>query len=125
MFDDGALQLKYLKNLLLSRPFFNRLPSNDIIIAGEGTGADHCVATLGKGYALVYLPTGRPVKIILNKISSGTIKAWWYNPSSGEVTAIGNFNSNDTPTFAPPGISKELEWLKTCRSCDWVLVLDD
>ena len=125
LFDPGALQLHYLKNLILSRPFFNRRPANDIIIDGEGTGADHCVATLGKRYAFIYLPTGRPIKVQLNKIGNDSIRAWWYNPRNGGADMIGYFKSTETPVFSAPGISKELSWLKTGRGCDWVLVLDD
>ena len=125
LYNDGALQLKYLKNLVLSRPFFNRIPANSIIQEGEGTGSDHCVASMGKGYAFIYLPTGRPVTVSLQKISNEKVKAWWYNPRNGESNLIGEFNSNDVPKFIPPGISKELNWLKTGRGCDWVLVLDD
>jgi hypothetical protein len=122
---EGAQQLKYLKRLILSRPSLDRLPANSIITEGEGTGGDHCVATLGKGFAFVYLPTGRPVKVALNKIGDGLIKAWWYNPRNGEATLIGEFKGGELIKFSPPGISKELSWLKTGRGCDWVLVLDD
>jgi hypothetical protein len=123
--DEGATQMKYLKNLILSRPVIERVPDQSIISKGEGFGSNHCIATRGKSYLFVYIPTGYPVTIQMGKISGDTVKACWYNPRNGESTVIGRFNNSGQIEFAPPGISKELEWLKTGRGCDWVLVLDD
>ena len=125
LFDDGAIQLKYLKNLMESRPQFHRVQANNLIIKGEGSGNDRCIATMGRGYAFIYLPTGYPITVALNKIGFFNITAWWFNPRNGNVQSIGKYNSHDTISFSPPCISKELTWLKTGRGCDWVLVLDD
>ncbi|HVX26642.1 MAG TPA: glycoside hydrolase family 140 protein [Parafilimonas sp.] len=122
--DDGANQLQYLKNLIESRPVFNRRPAQDLIAAGEGVAGDHCVATQGEGYAFFYLPTGMPVTIKMNMLSND-IKAAWYDPRTGNTISIGEFKNEQLYQFAPPGISKDLSWLKTGRGCDWVLVLDD
>lgn len=121
---DGANQLQFLKNLIESRPMLQRKTAQDLITDGEGTAGDHCVATQGKGYALFYLPTGRPLTIKTNRIAS-SIKASWYDPRNGNVIPIGEFKNVQQHQFTTPAISKELPWLKTGRGCDWVLILDD
>jgi hypothetical protein len=122
--DEGAMQMHYLKDLIESRPMLNRKPAQYLIANGEGVAGDHCVATQGEGYALFYLPTGRPISIRMNLFAKD-IKASWYDPRNGNVIPIGEFENEPEHRFAPPGISKELPWLKTGRGCDWVLVLDD
>lgn len=125
LFDHGAVQLKYLKNLILSRPFFGRHRENELILDGAGECSNQSLATKGNGYAFIYMPTGVPVTISLNSIAEDSVTAWWYDPRTGNAINIGTFDSKQKKTFSPPGISKELAWLKTGRGCDWVLVLDD
>lgn len=43
--------------------------------------------------------------------------AWWFNPRTGVVKAIGTFTNHSTRRFDPPG--------SPGRGEDWVLVLDD
>ena len=61
----------------------------------------------------------------MGKISGKNIIAWWFNPRSGEAVKIGEYKNSGEIEFTPPGISKELTWLRTGRGCDWILVLDD
>lgn len=123
--DEGAFQMKFLKNLIESRPMLERAPDQSIISKGEGAGSNHCVAARGKSYLFVYIPTGYPVTIQMGRISGDSVKAWWYNPRNGEAVMIGQYRNAGQVEFTPPGISKETAWLKTGRGCDWVLVTDD
>jgi len=34
------------------------------------------------------------------------------------------YKNSGEKEFIPGGISKQLDWLKTGRGCDWVLILD-
>jgi len=112
----GAGQMINLKNLMLSKSFFERVPDQSIIDAGQGEKYDFQVATRGKNYALVYTYNGREMQIALGKISGEMVKASWFNPRNGEYTEIGEFLNDGTQTFDPPG---EVE-----DGNDWVLVLD-
>jgi len=123
--DEGALQMKYLKNLIESRPMLDRVPDQSILENENSVSSDHCVATRGKDYAFVYIPTGYSVTLKMGLISGDIIKAWWYNPRNGESIEIGKYKNSGRIEFTPDGISKELKWIKTGRGCDWVLVLDD
>jgi len=122
----GASQLIFLRRLIESRPFMQRTPDRGFLIpAGPPEGANHPESCRGKAYAFVYLPTGYPVRINLRVLGFARTKAWWYDPRTGDASAVGEYEPSDAQAFEPPGISKTRAWLKTGRGCDWVLVLDD
>ncbi|MCD8288127.1 MAG: glycoside hydrolase family 140 protein, partial [Porphyromonadaceae bacterium] len=98
--DPGFNQMKYLKNLMLAFPFFDRIPDQSIIGGENGEKYDRLIATRGDDYLLVYNYTGRTMEIDLTKINGKKKKAWWYNPSDGTLDYIGEF-SNKTITFTP------------------------
>lgn len=113
----GAWNMMHVRNLIESRPFLDRVPDQSLISGGAGTGGRHVQSTRGKSYAFIYIPYGQNVKINLGKISGQKVKAWWFNPRSGQAKPIGTFSNSGTQEFDPPG--------KTTRGNDWVLVLDD
>lgn len=121
----GASQLIHLKNLLYSRPLAGKSEANDIIVNGPTSDNDKTIALKGDGFVFCYLPTGRPVNVALPATHFDSAKAWWYNPRDGKAISIGDFNSAEAVTFTPPGISATMDWLKSGRGCDWVLVIDD
>lgn len=125
LFDEGAAGMTYLQRLMNSRPLLGRRPCNEAIVSGQGSGSDFAVATRGQGFAFIYLPTGKPVRVRLDRIGKRKVRAWWYDPRTGNALSIGDYAGDSAPDFTPPGISKELNWLRTGRGCDWVLVLDD
>jgi hypothetical protein len=111
--------MTHLRRLIESRPFLSRVPDQDLIAKGQGEGIDHIQATRGDGYAMLYLPTGKPVTVQLNKIAGAEkIKAWWYNPRDGSSTEIGSFDVTADKEFKPAGT-------ETGRGHDIILVLDD
>ena len=90
-----------------------------MIVAGQGTGADHVQATSSEdgSYAFVYVPTGRQAVTIATHIIFGNmVRAWWYDPREGTAAAIGEFANTREREFTPPSSG---------RGHDWVLVLDD
>jgi hypothetical protein len=114
--DPGAGQMQYLKTLILSRPFFERVYDPSIII-DNGEKYDFVSATHGKSYAFIYTYTGREFKTALGKISGEKINAHWYNPRNGKSQFLDNFENKGTRNFDPPGEKSE--------GNDWVLVMDD
>lgn len=113
----GAWDVIHLRRLLLSRPFFERVPDQEMIVSGATEDAAHPRATRGHGYAFVYLPTGAPVTLRLGRISGPEVQAWWFNPRTGQTSSLNRFTNISTRTFTPPaphGVGY-----------DWVLVLDD
>ncbi len=114
--DPGANQMKFLSNLMHSRPILNRVPDQSLL-AGASNGSAIIQATKGVQYALIYLPSGEDVTVNMSVSPGNSIKAWWYNPRNGNASEIGVFDGTGTSTFNPPG--------NVTTDNDWVLVLDD
>lgn len=114
--DPGARQMIYLKKLMLSRPYFERIPDQSLIAGDQGEKYDMLIATRGKNYAFVYTYNGREIQINAEKLPGQKVKASWYNPRNGQITVIGAFHKNGILKFNPPGKMK--------NGNDWVLIMD-
>ena len=90
--DPGYNQMKYLKNLMLTFPFFERVPDQSIIAGQNGERYDRAIATRGNDYLMVYNYTGRPMEVDFSKISGAKKNAWWYTTKDGKLEYIGEFN---------------------------------
>jgi hypothetical protein len=85
---DGAKQMIYLKNLMLSRSYFDRIPDQSVI-AKNGERYEYQVATKGKDYVMVYTYTGADMDLNMGKIDGQKVKATWYDPRNGKSIVIG------------------------------------
>jgi hypothetical protein len=112
----GAAQMRHAKDLILSRPFLRRIPDQSLIVGENRTDDDHIQATRGEdgGYAFVYLPTGKPVTIDLDRLSGERVIAHWFDPRDGTTQEIRRLDRAGHHTFEPPA-----------GGLDWVLVLED
>lgn len=112
----GANQMQYLRALMESRPFVERVPDQALLVTLAGAAESHIRATRAAdgSYALVYLPVREAVTINLERLTGRGMVAWWYNPRTGEATAIGQVHAMGKASFTPP-----------VDGPDWVLVLDD
>ena len=114
----GAGQVKYAKDLLLSRPFFSRVPASMFIKSPSLLGTEHIQATISQdgSYAFIYSAAGRPFTVDMNKLSGDKLNGFWYNPRNGKSSFIAQFSADGLKEFTPPteGYGQ-----------DWVLVLDD
>jgi len=113
----GAAQMGYLRNLMESRPFFNRIPGQDLLLSDPDDDVPthiHATRDAGGRYAFVYIPQAeRAVTVDMNLISGTSANVWWYNPMDGEAEFVGACNGDTYATTSPA-------WGE-----DWVLVLDD
>ena len=114
--DPGASQMHFLKDLMLSKPYFERVPDQSLIAGENGEKYDYLVATRGKDYAMIYTYNGRNMKINTGKIEGATIAARWFDPRNGDVSEIGTFKNEGVLNFDPPGEKED--------GNDWVLILD-
>ncbi|MCX8130568.1 MAG: glycoside hydrolase family 140 protein [Clostridia bacterium] len=108
-------QMRYVKTLIESRPFLERIPDQSLVV-DEYEGADHLAATRGVSYAFIYSPTGKTIKVNMGKITGHKVVAHWYDPKTGEVSYIGEFENEGVKEFYTPTRG---------RGQDWVLMLDD
>ena len=103
----GFNQMKYLKYLMLSLPYFERVPDQSIIL-DNGVQYERLAATRGNDYLLVYNYTSRDMKIDLRKISGDKKKVWWMNAGTGELTWLGEYD-NKVLVFRPHKIGSGIE----------------
>ena len=97
--DPGFNQMKYLKRLMLSLPYFERVPDQSII-RENGVQYDRLIATRGADYLLVYNYTSRIMTLDLRKISGDKKRVWWMDAATGRFTFLGEFDSK-VCTFRP------------------------
>ncbi len=114
--DPGAGQMRHLKQLMLSRPYFERVFDAEAV-TDNGERYDYVIVTRGKRYLAAYTYTGRSFRLRMGRIQADRVQAWWYDPRTGSATAIGTLSNRGEQTFDPPG--------DPAPGNDWVLVLDD
>ncbi|BCS84865.1 glycoside hydrolase family 140 protein [Prevotella herbatica] len=115
--DPGYNQMQYLIDLMLSFPYFDRIPDQSIIAGKNGVKYDRLIATRGKDYLMVYNYNSDEMKIDLRKISGKKKLLWWFNPSDGAISFIGTAD-NKIITVSP-----QIE--KTDKINDRVLIAID
>lgn len=115
----GAFQAGYLKKLILSRPSLDRVPDQSLIINGQGKDKAEYITAFrdaNGSFAMIYLPVGKKIEINTTLIKAKKIKAWWFNPRSGEAGKSFSFKAKKKRWFTPPALGAQN---------DWILVLDD
>lgn len=95
-----------------------RIPDQSLIVSGQGEGVHHVQATRDEAgsYAFLYIPTGAPVTVDLDRLSGETLVACWYDPRTGVSSAIGTVRRAGRREFVP---------VTRGQGRDWILVLDD
>lgn len=116
MDDTGSYQMQHLKNLILSRPYFERINDQSIVV-DNGEKYERVMITRGNNYLFGYTYTGREFVLKMGVISGKEVTAWWYNPKTGKATSAGKYKNKGLISFNPPG--------EKANGNDWVLVLDD
>jgi hypothetical protein len=115
IYAEAATEMQWLKNLMLSRPYFSRRNKQEIILSDTGSTYINRIEACGDdSYAMIYLPQNAPVTIDMSKISGNKKNAWWYDVRNGKAKSINIKNNASAETFTPPAENK-----------DWVLVIDD
>lgn len=90
--DPGFNQMKFLKHLMLSFPYFVRVPDQSVIL-DNGTQYDRLIATRGTDYLLVYNYNGNEMRLDLTKISGDKKNVWWMDASTGALRFLGEYDS--------------------------------
>jgi len=115
----GATQMAHLKNLMLSRPFLTRIPDQSLVAEGQGEGLQRLQATRDgtpgnndATYLMVYFPEPARAAIDTSRISSDSLRVWWYDPRSGRAHGPEKKMNTGRDDLEPPADG------------DWVLVID-
>ena len=97
--DPGFQQMKFVRQLILSFPYFERVGDQSIIV-DNGTKYDRLIATRGTDYLLVYNYTSRDMKLYFTKISGEKKNVWWMSAGTGILRYLGEYDSK-VLTFRP------------------------
>ncbi len=111
----GAQQIYHLKDLILARPYWTRIPAQEMLLSDPGQGARYVSATRDSegSFALIYIPeAGQTIQVDLGLLNA-RLRASWFDPRTGQSTPIGEIHHHKSANF-------------TCLSVgpDWVLVLE-
>jgi Protein of unknown function (DUF4038)/Putative collagen-binding domain of a collagenase len=120
----SARQAPYLLRLMETIAWWRLKPDvqHQLVIAGFGTWkqADYLTAALADdgSAAVAYLPSARRITVNLAKLS-GRATARWFDPASGQFTAVASspFGNTGQKNFTPPGKNAD-------GDTDWALVLE-
>lgn len=120
------LQMRYLKALMLTFPFFCRVPDQEVIAVSNGTRYDRLIATRGDDYLLVYNYTGRKMTVNLSKISGEAKDVWWMDAASGALTYMGRY-TDKVATLSPARnkASKKDSTQESIQNTDGILIATD
>ncbi|MDW8129232.1 MAG: glycoside hydrolase family 140 protein [Bryobacterales bacterium] len=114
--DPGARHMRHLKQLVLSRPYFERV-FDPGAVADNGERYQFVIAMRGKQYLMAYTYVGRTFRLRMGRIHGSSVRAWWYDPRTGAAAEIAVLPNRGEREFDPPG--------DPAPGNDWVLVLDD
>ena len=112
-----ANQVRFLKDLMLSRPYLGRIPDQGLFTSRPEDTVDAPVATRDEAgtYAMIYIPDGKTVTLDLSPLKGTSFLSWWYDPRTG-VAFPGEPLSVAEAAVVPPS---------TGPGHDWVLVVDE
>lgn len=113
-----ANQVIHLKNLILSKPYFSRIPDYDMVISKQEDDEHFVIGTreIEGSYALIYFPTGKSVEVDFSNLKNPTLKGNWYDPRTGVSFPYSGTNLiKGANKIVPPSNGK---------GQDWVLVVD-
>jgi hypothetical protein len=116
-------QLKYIKTLLYSLPYFDRMPDQTLVVSGQGSDVASRVQVTRDGsaghddasYVIAYLSSPQAVTLRTSVIGAPRLTAHWIDP----VTGVAELIARD---FANPG---ELKLEKRTRGKDWIMLVED
>ncbi len=122
----GATQMIHLKNLMLSRPYLDRIPAQEMLLGlpaipkpdlaqhADPLRAAHPQATRPADgrYAFIYFPLAEQTLRIDLSCLAGRVTAIWYDPRTGQSHPAGDYSKGLVTVTSP------------IAGPDWVLVVD-
>lgn len=99
----GSSQMKYMKEIFEILPWQKMIFNQTLIQNNNPENESYILSAIGenKDFIIAYTPTGNPIEIDLTKIDSEKAKAYWFNPRSGKIVNIGEFETKTLQEFKP------------------------
>jgi hypothetical protein len=110
----GSTQVGYVRALIESGPFFDRVPDQSLVASANPDGGTHVAACRAPDghFALLYIPDGRPVTVRTAALGK-QLRMRWFDPRGGQSGAPAALAGGDDAVMTPPG-----------AGMDWVLVIE-
>ncbi len=115
----GSRYMRHVRTLFETRAWWDLVPDVEhrFVIEGHGDpGADDGVqvaVTGARDTLIAYFPSRRKIRVALDALSGAMLRGFWYDPRTGDSTAIAPFARAGSRELEPPADG------------DWILVLDD
>jgi hypothetical protein len=113
-----ANQMKHLKSLMLSKPYFSRIPDYEMVVSVQKDDDHFVIATrdMVGTYAFIYFPTGKTVEVDFSKLQDAAMIGSWYDPRTGV-----SFPYSGTELIKG---KNNIEAPSSGKGQDWVLIVD-
>lgn len=114
----GAGQMKFLRELIESKPYLSRIPAPELIVE-PGSGGKRIVATRDEAgsYALIYVPASRPFEVKTGLLRAGPLQATLFDPRNGDRQTLEKIENR-------PGLIHRFVLPHEGENQDWVIILD-
>jgi len=102
----AAWQMRHVRNLFASRPWWRYVPDQSVFEWGEswGTTVNAAARSVDGDGVIAYLSSSTTVSVRMDRVNSGSaVDASWYSPTDGGTTFIGTFPNSGTQSFSTPG----------------------
>jgi hypothetical protein len=116
LYTDAVKQLHYIKKLLYTFPYLQRIPDQSLIISGQGDSIINKVQAMRDGhvgennatYIMAYISSAKAVTFKTDVIKSAKLNAYWFDPGTGLFSVIQRKFKN-SGTFKCP-INRYARW---------------
>jgi hypothetical protein len=109
----GAGQMIHLRQIFEQFPWQNMEVDQSLILNENPQDESYMLATKGPNgdFVLAYTPMGKPIEIDMSKLKQGRVYGYWFNPRSGELEDIGEFDASIPSQFNPPSQGRGSDYL--------------
>lgn len=99
----GSSQMKYMKEIFMALPWQKMELNQSLILNDNPENESFMLSATGNNndFTIAYTPTGKSMEIDLTKMNPGIVKAYWFNPRSGKILYIGDFETGTPYEFKP------------------------
>ncbi len=133
----GASSFIHLKTLMTSKKIQERVPDPQLISAATigrdaGLSPDLRIGTksIDGHWAFIYSTMGSLIRVNMQRLATGNVSAYWYNPRNG-LWRVGDVESAEKTSFEksiPSGEKSQMKYFdppgNSQEGNDWVLVLE-
>ncbi|GDX41339.1 hypothetical protein LBMAG21_16310 [Armatimonadota bacterium] len=110
---EGSRQVGYMRRLFEQFAWEKLVPDQSLIVSENAEGEDHVQAAIANdgSFAILYIPTGKPLHVRLGKLVGKEVDAEWYNPREDSRMLSESAPKADSLVFTPPSMGDKEDWV--------------